>query len=94
MRRGGEGASPWVFAAHCLVASHHRGVLSFSQSCFHLLILFFPPPSPHPCSFEISYDCDNYVPSTPQQTQFVDSFQTAALQLFSEVRPALGEVPL
>lgn len=36
-------------------------------------------------SFELSYMCDNYVPSTPQQLAFVDSFQTDALQLFNEV---------
>lgn len=36
---------------------------------------------------EISYECDNYVPSTPTQFAFVNSFQTAAKQLFTELPP-------
>lgn len=38
-----------------------------------------------PAHAEIGYDTDNYVPSTPQQYAFVDSFQPAILNLINQM---------
>jgi hypothetical protein len=45
-----------------------------------------PPAAPPPAG----YDTDNYDPNTPQQCDFVNSFQTGMLQLISALPPDTG----